>query len=190
MPRVLLIPLLVCAATLGLRRSSDMEKADLRPHPSGPTERVIFGAGCFWGVEARFAEIPGVVRTRTGYSGGTTADPTYEKVCSHRTGHAEVVEVEYDPQRLRFEELLEVFWECHDPAKPARPDGGGQYRSAIFFTSAEQAQIARQSAEKLQASGKLRGPITTQIAATPVFYPAEEYHQRYFEKGRASCKLP
>jgi methionine-S-sulfoxide reductase len=147
-------------------------------------EKVIFGAGCFWGVEETFRKVRGVTATRVGYEGGHTKNPTYEEVCSHTTGHAEVVEVEFDPAALSFDELLEVFWKSHDPtiSHPIGPDHGGQYRSAIFFTSAIQEAAARASAAGLEKSAGMRRAIATEIAAAPEFYPAEEYHQRYYEK--------
>ncbi len=156
---------------------------------AGPTssncQRVIFGAGCFWGVESKFSNIPGVVHTRVGYSGGHTPDPTYEKVCAHGTGHAEVVEVLYDSEQVSFEQLLAVFWSIHDPTTPHQlgPQDGGQYRSAIFCTTSQQEESARASAAHLPI------PPHTEIAAAGVFHPAEEYHQRYYEKqGVAGCR--
>jgi peptide methionine sulfoxide reductase msrA/msrB len=156
-------------------------------------ERVLFGAGCFWGVEAGFAKVPGVINTRVGYSGGIKADATYEDVCSHKTGHAEVVEVIYEPAKLSFSALLEVFWGMHDPSTKQRngPDIGGQYRSAIFFTIPEQETIARASAARLEKSGKLFGPVATEISLAGPFYVAEEYHQKYYVKhGSAGCRIP
>jgi peptide methionine sulfoxide reductase msrA/msrB len=156
-------------------------------------EKVLFGAGCFWGVEAAFAQVRGVTGTRVGYSGGVTKNPTYEDVCSHTTGHAEVVEVEYDPAQLSFSALLDVFWVSHDPTTGHRqgPDIGSQYRSAIFFTTPEQEATARASAALLEKSGKLDRPITTEILLTGPFYAAEEYHQKYYAKhGGGSCRIP
>ncbi|MEO8351684.1 MAG: peptide-methionine (S)-S-oxide reductase MsrA [Chthoniobacteraceae bacterium] len=157
------------------------------PPMSSNHQRVIFGAGCFWGVERAFAKIPGVMETRVGYSGGHTPNPTYEKVCAHGTGHAEVVEVEFDPAQVSFEELLGVFWKIHDPSPQHRlgPEDGSQYRSAIFCTTPGQEIAASHSAAKLD-------PLpNTEIAHAGAFYPAEEYHQRYYEKhGIAGCRLP
>jgi len=156
-------------------------------------EKVLFGAGCFWGVEAAFAQVKGVTATRVGYSGGVTKNPSYEDVCSHTTGHAETVEVKYDPAQIRFADLLRVFWESHDPTTPNRqgPDIGSQYRSAIFFTTPEQETAARASAAELEKSGKLSGPIATEIVLAGPFYTAEEYHQKYFAKhGGGSCRIP
>jgi peptide-methionine (S)-S-oxide reductase len=156
------------------------------------TEKATFGAGCFWGVEAEFRQIKGIVATAVGYEGGTTANPTYRDVCSHRTGHAEVVEVDYDPTRVSYEDLLRVFWENHDPTTLNRqgPDVGDQYRSIIFYHTPEQQAAALASKERLQASGKYRRPIVTQIVPASQFNRAEEYHQQYLEKrGLSSCKI-
>ncbi len=156
------------------------------------TEKATFGAGCFWGVEATFRQTPGVVGTQVGYLGGTLADPTYEDVCSGRTGHAEVVEVEYDPARVSYDELLDVFWENHDPTTLNRqgPDVGEQYRSAIFFHTPEQAAAARASKERRDRSGRHRRPIVTEITPASAFYRAEDYHQQYLEKrGLAHCAI-
>jgi peptide-methionine (S)-S-oxide reductase len=148
------------------------------------TEKAIFGAGCFWGVEAAFRKIEGVVEATSGYSGGRTEEPSYGDVCSGATGHAEVVEVEYDPEKVSYEELLEVFWKEHDPTIKDRQglDFGSQYRSAIFYTTPEQEAAAHASREKAQE--RYRKPIATEIAPASEFYRAEEYHQRYFEKNR------
>jgi methionine-S-sulfoxide reductase len=148
-------------------------------------EKVLFGAGCFWGVEETFRQFHGVTGTRVGYAGGHTKDPTYEDLCSHTTGHAEVVEVEFDAAEVSFDQLLDFFWRSHDPTAPHRigRDNGGQYRSAIFFTTPGQEATARSSAARLETSGEVA--ITTEIAPAPPFYPAEEYHQRYYEKHYA-----
>ncbi|HAK96817.1 MAG TPA: peptide-methionine (S)-S-oxide reductase [Planctomycetes bacterium] len=154
------------------------------------TETAVFAAGCFWGVEAAFMGAPGVVATTVGYTGGSLANPTYKDVCTDRTGHAEAVRVEFDPATTTYERLLEVFWGCHDPTTPNRqgPDVGTQYRSAVFFSSPEQERAARASKAKLGASGKLKGPIVTEIVPAVEFYPAEEYHQKYLQKrGLGSC---
>lgn len=154
-------------------------------------EKAMFGAGCFWGVEAAFRPLEGVKDTAVGYSGGTTENPTYRDVCSGRTGHAEVVEVEFDPGVISYGKLLEVFWDCHDPTQRNRqgPDIGSQYRSAIFVHGPEQERAARESMARLEASGKHRKPIATQIEPAGPFYRAEEYHQQYLEKrGAASCR--
>jgi peptide-methionine (S)-S-oxide reductase len=148
------------------------------------TEKATFGAGCFWGVEAEFRKVQGVIEVTSGYSGGHTENPTYGDVCSGATGHAEVVEVEYDPSKVSYEELLEVFWREHDPTQLNRqgPDFGTQYRSVIFFLTPEQETAAHASKEKAQE--RFKKPITTQIKPASEFYRAEEYHQRYFEKNR------
>ena len=144
---------------------------------------ATFGAGCFWGVEAAFRELDGVTRTRAGYSGGTLAQPTYDDVCSATTGHTEVVEVSYDPERVSYDELLPVFWRKHDPTRPNRKE---QYRSVVFFHDEEQRDSALKSKAREQA--ERTAPIVTQIEPAPAFYEAEEHHQQYLEKrGRATC---
>jgi peptide methionine sulfoxide reductase msrA/msrB len=181
-------------APTGLRYCINSAALTFRENGAKPAcERVLFGAGCFWGVEADFAKVKGVTNTRVGYSGGVTKNPTYEDVCSHTTGHAEVVEVEYEPAQLNFAALLDVFWEIHDPTTGHRqgPDIGSQYRSAIFFTTPEQEATARASTARLEKSGKLSGPITTEILLATPFYAAEEYHQKYYAKhGGGSCRIP
>lgn len=157
------------------------------------TRLAMFGAGCFWGVEEAFRQVEGVVSTAVGYAGGTLEHPTYEDVCSDRTGHAEVVQVEYDPQRVSYERLLEVFWGIHDPTTLNRqgPDVGTQYRSVIFYHDAEQGALARASKERLERSGRYARPIVTQIEPAPTFWRAEEYHQQYLAKrGQSACHLP
>jgi peptide-methionine (S)-S-oxide reductase len=149
---------------------------------------ATFGAGCFWGVEAAFRQIEGVKKTRVGYSGGHTENPTYEDVCSHTTGHAEVVEVTYDPEQVSYDDLLQVFWGKHDPTQLNRQgwDVGDNYRSAIFFDDEEQRVAAEASKEREQENRSK--PIVTQIEPAQPFYEAEDYHQQYLEKrGRASC---
>lgn len=156
------------------------------------TEKAMFGAGCFWGVEAAFRQIPGVVDAAVGYAGGKTADPTYRDVCSDETGHAEVVEVTYDPARVSYDDLLAVFWANHDPTQLNRqgPDVGTQYRSAIFFHTPAQQDAATASKAALEKSGRYRRPVVTEITPAPTFWRAEDYHQRYLEKrGLASCKV-
>jgi peptide-methionine (S)-S-oxide reductase len=154
------------------------------------TEIATFGAGCFWGIEAAFRRVPGVVDAVVGYSGGEVANPTYKDVCTDETGHAEVVQVTFDPAKLSYEKLLDAFWAMHDPTQVNRqgPDSGSQYRTAIFFHSPEQEAAAKKSKAALDASGKFRRPIATEITQAGTFYRAEEYHQRYLEKrGAASC---
>ena len=155
-------------------------------------EKATFGAGCFWGVEATFRQIPGVTDTAAGYLGGTLANPTYQDVCTDQTGHAEVVQVTFDPAKVSYEQLLNVFWEMHDPTTLNRqgPDIGTQYRSAIFFHSPEQQAIARKSKAEVEASGKFKRPIVTEITPASTFYRAEEYHQKYLEKrGLTHCHI-
>jgi peptide-methionine (S)-S-oxide reductase len=152
------------------------------------TKKATFGAGCFWGVEAAFRQVEGVTATRVGYSGGHTAGPSYEDVCSHTTGHAEVVEVAYDPEQVPYDDLLQVFWRKHDPTQLNRQgwDIGDQYRSAIFFHDEEQREAALRSKEREQ--DRFSAPIVTQIEPAQTFYEAEDYHQQYLEKrGRSSC---
>jgi len=156
------------------------------------TEKAVFGAGCFWQVEATFRQIQGVLATEVGYEGGTFANPTYRDVCTDRTGHAEVVQVEYDPARVSYNDLLTVFWENHNPTTLNRqgPDVGTQYRSVIFYNSPEQQKEAIASKEQLQASGKYRRPIVTEIVPATTFYRAEDYHQQYLEKrGLSTCHI-
>jgi peptide methionine sulfoxide reductase msrA/msrB len=172
-----------------------INSASLTFHEQGvkpATEKVLFGAGCFWGVEDVFMNVKGVTRTRVGYSGGATKNPTYDDVCSHGTGHAEVVEVEYDPAQLSFAALLDVFWDSHNPTTGNRQglDFGDQYRSAVFFTTPAQESATRASAAQLEKSGKLSAAITTEIASATPFYPAEEYHQKYHLKhGGGTCRI-
>ncbi len=154
--------------------------------------KATFAAGCFWGVEAAFRQVPGVFSTAVGYSGGQTEEPTYKDVCGGRTGHAEVVEVEYDPERVSYDQLLDVFWENHDPTTLNRqgPDVGEQYRSAVFFHDTAQEQAARASKESVGKSGRYRRPVVTEITPVSRFWRAEDYHQQYLEKrGLASCKI-
>ena len=151
-------------------------------------KKATFGAGCFWGVEAAFRQLDGVTKTEAGYEGGTLDNPTYEDVCSHTTGHAEVVEVTYDPEQVTYEQLLDVFWHKHNPTQLNRQgwDVGDQYRSVVLFHDDEQRQAAERSKDSEQA--RYRKPIVTQIEPAPTFYEAEDYHQQYLEKrGLASC---
>jgi len=155
-------------------------------------EKATFGAGCFWGVEQAFRDIPGVVDAACGYMGGHTENPTYEQICRKGTGHAEVVQVEFDPGQVSYEQLLEAFWSMHDPTTLNRqgPDVGDQYRSAIFTHSDEQHAAAQASRQAVDASGRFRDPIVTQIEPAPMFWRAEEYHQQYFAKrGGGSCHI-
>lgn len=156
------------------------------------TEKATFGAGCFWEVEAAFRKVKGVLSTAVGYSGGTLINPAYEDVCTGQTGHAEVVQVDYDPSQVSYGELLEVFWQIHDPTTLNRqgPDIGTQYRSAIFYHSPEQKARAKASRERIEKSGRTKRPIVTEITPASEFYRAEEYHQQYFEKrGRSAHEI-
>jgi peptide-methionine (S)-S-oxide reductase len=153
-------------------------------------QKATFAAGCFWGVEAAFRRIPGVTGTRVGYTGGHTEDPSYHDVCSDTTGHAEAVEVEFDPEQVSYDELLAVFFANHDPTTPNRqgPDVGSQYRSAIFVHSPEQEEAALKTKAAIQASLPMR--VVTEVVPAQTFYEAEDYHQQYFEKqGRTSCHV-
>lgn len=155
-------------------------------------EWVTFAAGCFWGVEAEFRKLQGVVSTTVGYTGGDFRDPTYFDVCTGATGHAEAVLVQFDPAQISYQQLLHAFWSTHDPTSVNRQgaDVGNQYRSAIFFHTTEQEAAARRGKELLDASGKYGRPVATQIVPATAFYHAEEYHQRYFEKHAvASCRF-
>ena len=154
--------------------------------------KATFAAGCFWGVEATFRQLPGVISTRVGYTGGNSPNPTYKEVCTDTTGHAEAVEIDYDPAKLSYDKLLEVFWENHDPTQLNRqgPDWGKQYRSAIFFHTPEQESAAKASKEHLENSRRFSKPIVTQIVPAVSFFEAEDYHQQYLEKkGLASCHI-
>ena len=153
---------------------------------------ATFAAGCFWGVEQRLSELPGVLTTEVGYTGGTTTHPTYEQVCAHTTGHAEAVRLEYDPEQISYEQLLQAFFAMHDPTTPDRqgPDVGSQYRSAVFFHSPEQERAARDGVARLEADGRYNAPIVTEIVSAPEFWRAEKYHQRYLSKrGRWGCVI-
>ena len=155
------------------------------------TQLATFGAGCFWGVEAAYREVQGVVATTVGYVGGSVENPTYKDVCTGKTGHAEVVQVEFAPSRVAYGKLLETFWASHDPTQLNRqgPDVGAQYRSAIFFHTPEQESAARESLSEQQELLGSR-PIVTEITPAPTFYVAEDYHQQYLEKrGLATCRI-
>jgi peptide-methionine (S)-S-oxide reductase len=154
------------------------------------SEIATFGAGCFWGVEETFRQVPGVIETVVGYSNGHTVNPTYKDVCTDETGHAEVVQVSFDPAKVSYQQLLDVFWNAHDPTQVNRqgPDFGAQYRTAIFTHSAEQEATAKKALAHQDASGKFKRPIATEIAPAGPFYSAEEYHQKYLQKrGAPSC---
>lgn len=156
-------------------------------------EKATFAAGCFWGVEDAFRQVEGVVDAAVGYEGGSTKNPTYEDVCTDRTGHAEAVQVEYDPEQVSYDDLLNVFWQIHNPTTLNRqgPDIGTQYRSAVFYHTPEQKATAIASKERLERSSRYTRPIVTEIVPASTFYRAEEYHQRYLEKrGDVSCHWP
>jgi len=156
------------------------------------TEKATFGAGCFWGVEAEFRKIKGVKATAVGYEGGSMDNPTYKDVCTDRTGHAEVVEVEYDTEQVKYEDLLNVFWDNHDPTQVNRqgPDVGTQYRTVVFYHNDDQKRVAEESKKARAESGRYRKPIATQIEPAQTFWKAEDYHQQYLEKrGLASCHI-
>ncbi len=156
------------------------------------TEKATFGAGCFWGVEETFRNLKGVLSTAAGYAGGTKENPTYEDVCTDRTGHAEVVEVEFDPSQISYDELLDVFWSNHNPTTLNRqgPDVGRQYRSVIFYHSLEQEAAAKASKSKIEKSGRFNRPVVTEIESAPKFWRAEEYHQGYLQKrGQSHCAI-
>lgn len=155
-------------------------------------ETATFGAGCFWGVEAAFRRVPGVIEAVSGYSGGHTENPSYKDVCTDRTGHAEVVQVTFDPSKVTYDQLLDVFWKIHDPTQVNRqgPDFGTQYRTAIFYHSPEQEAAARKSKQALETGRRFQRPIATEITPAGPFWRAEEYHQRYLEKhGAESCHI-
>lgn len=155
--------------------------------------QATFAAGCFWGVEAVFATTPGVTQTVVGYTGGKIANPSYEQVCSGKTGHAEALQLEYDSDIINYEELLEIFWSIHNPTSLNRqgPDIGTQYRSAIFYHNEEQQQLAEKSKMQLMQSGKYSYPVVTEITAATTFYPAEDYHQKYWLKHpEYACHRP
>ena len=159
---------------------------------SGKTGKATFGAGCFWGVEAAFRQIKGVTKTEVGYMGGTLKNPKYEDVCTDKTMHAEVVQVEYNPSKVSYEKLIDVFWQNHNPTQlnMQGPDVGTQYRSVIFYHTQEQKKAALSSKEKLEKSKKYSKPIMTEIVPASIFYKAEEYHQRYLEKrGLSTCHI-
>jgi peptide-methionine (S)-S-oxide reductase len=184
-------PALAGAATQGTQagQANDVENATM---DSNNWATAMFGAGCFWGVEAAFRQIEGVKATAVGYAGGHVDNPTYKEVCSDTTGHAEVVQVMYDPSVVSYDKLLEVFWKEHDPTQVNRqgPDIGYQYRSVIFYTTPEQEAAANASKERLEKSGDYNRPIATSIEAAPTFWKAEEYHQQYLEKrGLSTCRI-
>jgi peptide-methionine (S)-S-oxide reductase len=191
---------IICLALVGALgcQSADGESAPAKARADAGVDstgdnsmdKATFAAGCFWGVEAAFRNVKGVSSTQVGYTGGKTEDPTYREVCSDRTGHAEAVEVTYDPDSVSYSDLLDVFWSIHDPTQVDRqgPDVGSQYRSAVFFHTPEQEAEARASKAELEKKNRFKRPVATEIVPASEFYRAEEYHQRYFEKrGIGSC---
>jgi peptide-methionine (S)-S-oxide reductase len=195
---VVLFLLLICLATAAVwcaayaspNQTGGKGKGDAKNGELKKMEKAFFGAGCFWGVEETFRHLSGVTDTAVGYAGGTTKNPTYKEVCTGKTGHTETVEVDYDPSKVSYDKLLDVFFENHDPTTPNRqgPDYGYQYRSVIFYTNEEQERAAKAAKEKLGKSGKFASPIVTAIEPAKEFWKAEEYHQRYLEKnGIKAC---
>jgi peptide methionine sulfoxide reductase msrA/msrB len=189
------------SASLRFIPVEDLEKEGYGPYLSlfgkktdPKTETATFAAGCFWGVEYAFRKVPGILKTTVGYTGGDVKDPTYEQVCTHKTRHAEAVQVEFDPAKISYEKLLEIFWSIHDPTTVNRqgPDVGSNYRSAVFYNSPKQEKAAEDLRMELERSGKFRRPIVTEIAPAKEFYKAEDYHQQYFEKRgmKPKCHLP
>jgi len=188
-----------CSEEKQVHNMSDSEKSNSthgaaqKPAESGKYEKATVAAGCFWGVEAAFRKVDGVIFAQVGYTGGHTENPTYEDVCADKTGHAEAVEVTYDPVQVSYEQLLDVFWRIHDPTTLNRqgPDVGTQYRSAVFYHNKQQESAARASKQQLGQSGRFNKPIVTEIIPAAKFYRAEEYHQQYLEKrGQTSCSAP
>jgi peptide-methionine (S)-S-oxide reductase len=194
-----IVPALLAGAVLvsgvKMKESSGEQVGRVESPKQGKQEKATFAAGCFWGVESAFRELlgRGVVSTRVGYTGGHTKNPTYKDVCSHTTGHAEAVEVEYDPSTVSYKDLLAVFWNIHDPTtlNAQGPDVGSQYRSAIFFHTPEQRALAEASEKELNESGRLSRPVVTEIVPAGKFYPAEDYHQQYYEKRNMApaCRI-
>ena len=180
------------AAAIGAEKKMERATVEKATAEKANVEKATFGAGCFWGVEATFRQVKGVVSTQVGYTGGHAPNSSYKEVCSGKTGHAEAVEVTFDPSRVSYERLLDVFWQNHNPTTPNRqgPDVGEQYRSAIFYYTPAQEAAAKASKARLEASGRFRRPVVTQIVPAGPFYRAEEYHQRYLEKrGLSTCHI-
>jgi len=192
---ILLVAVLVVVAFAGGHpriKSTAQTTSNHKKVENSKMEKATFAAGCFWGVEETFRQVKGVTDTMVGYTGGTTKNPTYEQVCTNKTGHAEAVQVTYDPAKVKYEQLLDIFWKNHDPTQVDRqgPDYGTQYRSVIFYHTPEQQKIALESKNKLDKSGKYSKPIATQIVPAVEFYKAEDYHQKYLEKrGLTNCHI-
>jgi len=186
------LTLMLFAGGCGQAGGGTASRMGLDRQGANEVEKATFAAGCFWGVEADFRDVEGVVKTTVGYTGGHFAKPTYEDVCSDSTGHAEAVLVEFDPNIVTYEKLLQVFWNLHDPTTLNRqgPDRGSQYRSAVFYHNDAQKAAASASKEALEKSGKHKRPIVTEITPADTFWPAEDYHQQYLEKrGQRSCRI-
>lgn len=193
---MILIAVLASAGCGGTVQGETATEESIKPEPGkagdDTMDRATFAAGCFWGVEAAFREVDGVISTRVGYTGGHADEPTYKQVCTGKTGHAEAAEVTYDPSKVSYEDLLNVFWNSHDPTQVNRqgPDVGEQYRSGIFYHNDAQKTAAESSRRNLNESGRYKKPIATEITAASTFWPAEDYHQQYLEKrGLASCHI-
>ena len=185
------------ATVLGLTTLTLSAATPVKNEPASATpaktETIVVGGGCFWCTEAIFQRLDGVTKVVSGYSGGHVKNPTYEEVCSHTTGHAETVQVQYDPQQIGYAELLDVFFKSHDPTQKNRqgPDFGDQYRSAVFVRSPQQRELAEARIKALQGSGRFANPIVTEVTDAPTFWKAEDYHQQYLLKtGQASCHVP
>jgi peptide-methionine (S)-S-oxide reductase len=181
----------LCAVALIYGHTEKKKEYNMSASDESRLEKATFAAGCFWGIEAAFSKPNGVISTTVGYTGGRLHDPTYEDVCSDKTGHAEAVQVIYDPAKVSYQEILELFWKIHDPTTPNRqgPDTGSQYRSAVFYHNPEQLRAAEKSKQHHQAN--LAKPIVTEIVPASTFYKAEEYHQQYLKKqGKNSCEMP
>lgn len=179
-------------AVAPVKEGKKMISSKIADSKSGKVEAAVFGAGCFWGVESTFRALPGVLSTSVGYAGGHLINPTYHDVCSDETGHAEVVKIEFDPDQISFEELLDVFFKSHNPTTLNRqgPDFGSQYRSVVFYENDAQRATAEAVKQRVDASGRWGRPVVTQIVPAAKYYPAEDYHQQYNEKrGRTSCHL-
>jgi methionine-S-sulfoxide reductase len=180
------------AAGAGCGEQPAAARVDPKPTPTKlgdnavtvKTDKATFAAGCFWGVELEFSQIPGVVKTTVGYTGGSTQDPSYKEVCTDRTGHAEAVLIEFDPSKVSYEKLVDAFFELHDPTQVNRqgPDVGTQYRTAIFYHSPDQKKVAEAVKERIAKSGQFKKPVATQVVPAVAFYAAEDYHQQYFAK--------
>ncbi len=185
--------MIIILCTINPALSENCRKAgDNEITGSQKMQTAIFAAGCFWGVEAAFRQVDGVISTRVGYTGGNVENPAYQDVCTGQTGHAEAVEIKFDPTRVTYDELLAVFWECHDPTTLNRqgPDFGTQYRSVVFYIDNSQKEAAENSMKMMETGNKYNRPIVTEIIEAGPFYEAEQYHQQYLEKqGKSSCRI-